>query len=639
MKIKKDNINFELNADNFTAKIIKSPEAKGDILIQRSINYNNHDFIITSIGEDAFKFNTKINSINMSTDSEIYLIENCVFSNSSINTIYFSSNVREFKEDWCKLVILLINVSVSPKNHYITYYENNFLLSKSNEKDEKFNNLIFARRNIEETAIIPEFVTRICPHSFSLCSRLKSIQFPPNSQLISIEENAFSSSRIENITIPPSTQFLTDGWCSFTSNLTKITLSPQNRYFSFIENKYIIKKSDKKNDDIIVFACRDIEEINVPSFIKRIAANSFSNCSRLKKVSFSDDSHLDSIGKESFFSSSIEKISIPSNVTRIEKASFSSCRQLKSVEFPINSQINSIEAHLFENTKIQCITIPPKVTKICQGAFMRCSFLESIEFQPNSELRFIEKNAFYHSNIERICFPSKVAEFEDGWCSATAYLRDVSVSPKNLFIKYYENNFLLKKSEEKFDVLLFARRNIEETVLIPEFVVEISPFSFSYCNKLKNVKFSPNSMAVSIKKNAFEKSSLKKIQIPSKVTSIDVDAFIDCFDLEVVEFCPNSELRSIGDRAFINTKIKNFVVPQKVEYLGKNLFYQSLYITNVEFLCNEITIGSGCFMAAMRLVIVSFPNLDKITIEEDVFTELPNNFTMFVKNYAFSACI
>lgn len=46
------------------------------------------------------------------------------------------------------------------------------------------------------------------------------------------------------------------------------------------ENKYILQKSryDKENYDILVFACRNIENATIPSFIEIIDSYAFEIC-------------------------------------------------------------------------------------------------------------------------------------------------------------------------------------------------------------------------------------------------------------------------------------------------------------------------------------------------------------------------
>ena len=65
----------------------------------------------------------------------------------------------------------------------------------------------------------------------------------------------------------------------------KVEIDPRNPRYSVIDWKFIIGKSDIKNDgyDIFVFAVRDIIEALIPSYIKIIGLHAFNNCANLQK--------------------------------------------------------------------------------------------------------------------------------------------------------------------------------------------------------------------------------------------------------------------------------------------------------------------------------------------------------------------
>lgn len=629
MNTSKDSLNFELNNHNFTAKVIKSPKASGNVIIPRSVTYQNQEFLITKIGKESFFLNTEIKSISFADDSELHTIEKNAFYDSKIEEIYLPSKLAELEEGWCYLTSYLKNISVSSNNNHFKFTENKYLLSKTNEYQVNFDKLIFARRDIEE-AIIPNQIKIIGSFSFSRCNQLKSIDFQPNSQLKSIQKEAISCSQIETISLPSTIEELEEGWCFYSPKLTKIILSPLNPHFLYTKEKILIKKFDQANNDIIVFASRDIEEVIIPSCIKRIASNSFSHCKLLKKLTFSNDSHLESIGKEAFSYSTIDKINIPPSVTKIEEAAFSGCR-LKLIEFPQKLKLDKIDQKLFNFSSIEKVSIPSKVTRICQNAFSNCHKLNVIEFSEDSELNSIEKNAFYETNLKSLFFASNVSVLEEGWCHCTRFLSKISVSPKNRYIKIIDNKLLFTKSDTKlevFDKFSFACRDVKK-VAIPSEVKIIEPYSFSDCHKLKTVEFSPDSRLNLIGKSSFHSSEIERIEIPSRVSQIEDDAFIDCFFLKVVTFSPNSRLCLVGDRAFLNTKVKNFTFPKSVTRIGGCCFFQSLSLESVEILSTNISIGSGSFSAMMKLSVVSFPNLEKLTIEGETFDELPEYFTLF----------
>ena len=64
MKVyQKYGLSFELN-NNGTAAIIGSDNARGSIVIPRSIDFEMKEYFITVIRENSFKYNGYLNSIN-----------------------------------------------------------------------------------------------------------------------------------------------------------------------------------------------------------------------------------------------------------------------------------------------------------------------------------------------------------------------------------------------------------------------------------------------------------------------------------------------------------------------------------------------------------------------------------------------
>ena len=61
--------------------------------------------------------------------------------------------------------------------------------------------------------------------------KLKTIEIPEDSELKSIENQAFKWSIINNIFIPENVDELKEGWCAKTENLTNVIISPKNKHF------------------------------------------------------------------------------------------------------------------------------------------------------------------------------------------------------------------------------------------------------------------------------------------------------------------------------------------------------------------------------------------------------------------------
>lgn len=439
--IVEDGIVFALNENNLTASVAKTFETNEDIFIKRHIKYNYHNYLIININGGSFKYNNTVRSITFPEDSELFSIGSNAFIWSSLESIQ-----------------------------------------------------------------IPPKVTKIGENAFYQCKKLKSVFFSEKSQILSIDKNIFSNSSIESINIPPKIEEFQEGWCKGLEKLKKISISPLNKNFQTIDDKIIIGKTNKEQAQFnrIIFASRDIKNVNIPSNIEKIDSFSFSNCNSIESIEFSEDSRLTKIGSEAFSYSSIEQINIPSTVTEIS-----------------------------------------------EGAFIYCHNLKSVFFNENSQMKSIGKYVFANSSLESINIPKNIVEFQEGWCIGLSKLNKISISPLNHNFQYINDHIIIGKlneNENQFKKIIFARRDIKSAT-IPSHIEQIGPLSFSNCNSIESIQFSSNSNLTSIEKQAFARSSIRFISIPKKCKKVGEHAFSLCKRLRSVKFEDDSKLFLIDESA------------------------------------------------------------------------------------------
>ena len=356
-------------------------------------------------------------------------------------------------------------------------------------------------------------ITRIDDYCFKDNLQICSINFSEDSELCSIGNRVFCYSSIEVLHIPSTVDMLEEGWCSNTKNLNHVYLSPNNKNYKYLDEtqKIIIGKSDSKSDtyDKIVFSCRDIIRVTIPSSIKQIGSYAF-NHSNLKHIYFEKNSKLEIIEigafdkcqlisfeitanvyqlkdgwlgnrwnqidfsispenkvfkfinesmivgksdpkKDEFdvlvlASSNIENAIIPSSIKYISSYAFFNCQSLRKVEFQNDLNLISIGKYSFYDCSIEDISIPRSCKIIQKNAFRSCRNLKSIIFHEDSQLTSITKN------IEKL---------EQGWCDCTDHLFNVLISENNKNFSYLndEKKVIVGKSDPSnsiFDVIVFA---------------------------------------------------------------------------------------------------------------------------------------------------------------------------------------
>ena len=80
-------LNAVLSKPDLTAKIVRSPDASGDVFIPRTIKHKFKQYVITRIDDEAFYQNSKIESLSFAHDSELVSIGKEVFYDSSLRRL------------------------------------------------------------------------------------------------------------------------------------------------------------------------------------------------------------------------------------------------------------------------------------------------------------------------------------------------------------------------------------------------------------------------------------------------------------------------------------------------------------------------------------------------------------------------
>ena len=436
-KIVQNGVTFIINQQDRTAAVARSKEAKGNIFIPRSIEWDNSEYVVKSISEKAFHFNGEIKSVNFHSNSELQVICDNAFAESSIEEISIPSSVKEigiFAFNFCeslekvefsedsqlnsikestfsytsiKNIAIPRNVKQIGENAFYCCSKLSTIHFSKDSQLKIIDNYAFAESVIEEITV-PSRVKEIRACAFFYCHNLTKVDFSENSELNLIEKEAFCNSSIKSITIPSGVEKIGEGCFSLTSQLNDIKVAEcKEKNFSCYKGNLILGKSDIKSDtfDVLFLARRDIKVVSVPSYIKEISPYAFIFCHRIQKVEFSDDSKLISLGKHSFSNSSLSSILFPSSVTNVGEYAFYQCTRLEKVEFKDNSKKTSISKFAFGATGISSIAIHQNVWQIDQFAFSYCKNLKLFEIPENSMLKSFNIDTFKGSPNVIITFP------------------------------------------------------------------------------------------------------------------------------------------------------------------------------------------------------------------------------------------
>lgn len=369
-----EGLKIKLDKEKHTSIVVSSPDATGNVFIPKFIEYKGMKYPIISISDRAFNDN-KIESLTFAKDSEVRTFETLSFLFTSIKKLQIPPSLTNLQDNWYYNIKDLEKIEVSPENKNFRDYNNNqYLLGKSDENSESFNVLHLATFNITE-AQIPSDVQIIKTNSFFKHDQISSVIFSENSKLRIIERKSFSSSKnIQKLVLPSSVENIDSSNFDGLDSLFEVRISPNNNFYSIFEDKILLTKSNKNSQifDCIVFCRRDIEELSIPSFIKKISEYSFYGCKKLKSLKFDESSSLEKIGRNAFMGCySLCKLVVPSSVSDIDDKAFYACEKLESAHF------------LAEN-----VVIP-------RYGLYKCSSLREISFPNASYVDFTDDTSFF----------------------------------------------------------------------------------------------------------------------------------------------------------------------------------------------------------------------------------------------------
>ena len=315
----------------------------GEIVIPQSVTYNGEEYIVTSIGDNAFSGSSDLISItipNNVTSIGYGAFGDCIgltsitIPNSVISLSGFSG---------CSgLTSVTIPNSVT-----------------------SIGNIAFRNCSGLTSVTIPNSVTSIGESAFSGCSSLTSVTIP--NSVTTIGNNAFSNcSGLTSVTIPNSVTFIGDWTFSFCSGLTSVTIP--NCVTSIGESVFM--------------DCGSLSSLTIPNSVTSIGSSAFYNCS------------------------SLTSLTIPNSVTSIDWYAFQNCSGLTSLTIP-NSVTSIGRWAFMGCSGLISITIGSGVTSIEEKAFSKCSELTDVYCyaeQPSDYPYglYTKTDAFEDSNIENV---------------------------------------------------------------------------------------------------------------------------------------------------------------------------------------------------------------------------------------------
>lgn len=456
--------------------------------------------------------------------------------------------------------------------------------------------------------IIPPSVQIIRANAFEDATNLSSVIFSSgikDSQLTSIEDYAFKSTKINQIIIPINVKNIATNAFQNTTYLKNVyiyhstfNLINQNRlqtdkissgrnkpFYGNNNNNITIIQIIIPTTSNTIFTANDYIEAGSPvdlflgnGWTRIEQIDTSSNILNLLTVNI--PSSITSIGKKAFkgaYNLTTVSFAQDSQLKEIESNAFNDCSSLIDFNIPYGVDVTSIGANSVTSigsyafagcSSLTNIVIPVSVTTIGENAFKNTTNLESVTINLYSIKAMNNADISLNLPAYTISLPNKFSSFFGS--GDVTYTVINGLSNADLTIFTYNNNTSTKNSNET----LTSKSYNDNTTSLVQAVVGYSVLSigsnaFSDAINLTTITFNIYSQLISIGSNAFyNASNLTSIIIPTHVTSIGQNAFSGAHKLTSITI--PAKVTNIGTNAFLDSGLTEAIV--NIAMLGESNF-------------------------------------------------------------------
>ncbi len=625
----------------------------GEVVIPASVEYNDEEYAVTSIGQEAFSSCSSLTAVRIPNSVKSigsYAFRDC----SSLTSIVIPDGVTSIEWytfwDCSSLSSVTLPNSIKSIEPYAFWYCRSLTAITIPDGVTSVQYQTFEGCSGLTSIVIPDGVTSIGSSAFNGCSSLSSVVLPKN--LISIGESAFNgNSSLTSITLPSTVNSIGANAFSSSSSLSVTVLGEtpaslgsntfhENTIF-YVPNVDTYKAAWTGYKFIVPFNGVSAS-VSISALADKSALQQKLGLDSLKKITSltisgtinSYDIMMMRNQMPNLLDIDLSEASIVANDYEYTKGYHSKKDTLTAYSFTgtgthirkaiLPNTVTCIEQNVFNTPYLQEVVLPEGLLTIGYKTFYGCAALRSINL-PKS-LTSIGESAFQGAGLTAVTIPANVqtigekafAGGNEDWCS---YYRAYYDSHNDA---YYLSPYDIKPSsggslqsvtipaDSKLTTIsawAFAgNRGLKKISILGDSIRSIQWGAFYHC-LLDTLILPPNLTELNTLSFGYC-TGLKFIAMPNTLTEVADNAFVGCTSLDNIQF--PKKLTKIGHHAFADcTNLRNVDIPGLVtdieEYAFKDCNVKSIY----SYLFDPFTIGQNTFSAyANANAVLYIPNLE-----------------------------
>lgn len=390
---------YQLTQETKTATLQKYTGISQSVTIPSRIDWDGASYNVTVIGQNAFRDNTTITSINI--PKGVLEIDNYAFYGcSALSSVKLPTNCQLGKYIFYECDSLNeISIPEGTTSIYDTYP-----LDDDKEVDQKNDGACLAGGSIEKITFesgVTKVPSHLCEgltqlktiewgnvaslgyHAFNRCESLTTIELPE--KLICIDGQAFKGCAIRSISLPNGLTQI--GYQAFQGSELEQVVIPDSVKILGITNL----ATEGAFED-----CEKLTSVVLGAGLQKLGGSEFQNCTSLVSVDLSKAVNIEEIPPYTFSGcSALEQIVIPSQIKKIGYGAFSNCTSLKADKVTMSENLQSMAGSVFSGcTSFTELPDLKSMTSIPEYTFSYCTGLVKVEVP--DRIQTIGGQAFYN---------------------------------------------------------------------------------------------------------------------------------------------------------------------------------------------------------------------------------------------------